>query len=97
MSTSPHPADLTDDLPPVDTTTDAQPDDETGAPGDGALVCLERAEGRPVVDHELTISPGAGPHDVAAHLMNVPADASLVDMYGDVDLTVVFREPHLAA
>jgi uncharacterized repeat protein (TIGR03917 family) len=94
MTTSPRPAALTDDLPPTDTLDD-QPD--AAAPADGALVSLERADRRPAVEHELTIAPGAGPHEVAAHLLQVPAGAAFVDVYGDVEFTVVFREPDLAA
>lgn len=66
-------------------------DQPTGTDAEG-LVSLARADRRPAVDHELTLRPGASPQALADLLGDVPADACFVEHFGDVDLTVVFRE-----
>ncbi|WP_322777886.1 hypothetical protein [Frankia sp. Cas4] len=56
------------------------------------LATVSRVERPPLVDHELCVSPGAVASDVSSALVTMPADAVFVDHYGDVEVTLVFRE-----
>ena len=67
----------------------------TGAHFDADLTLLFRTdppESTHAADHELTVAPGATAAELAARLLAVPAGAVFTDHYGDVDLTVVFRQ-----
>ncbi|CUU58442.1 hypothetical protein Ga0074812_11976 [Parafrankia irregularis] len=45
------------------------------------------------VEHELILAPGATAADLTSAMILVPPNASLVSHHGDVDLSLVFREP----
>ncbi|MCK9895048.1 hypothetical protein [Frankia sp. AgB32] len=47
----------------------------------------------PVVDHGLTVDPHATVGQVSAALATLPADAFFAEHFGDVEVTLVFREP----
>ena len=76
----------------------APPAEPARDPHPAQLVTLDRVDhpqlpGSPrVADHELTVVPGATAAELAARLLAVPAGAVFTEHYGDVDLTVVFRQ-----
>jgi len=45
-----------------------------------------------LVEHELRLSPGATAGDIAAAMIRVPPTAGLVDIHGEVRVSMVFRE-----
>jgi uncharacterized repeat protein (TIGR03917 family) len=45
-----------------------------------------------LVEHELILSPGATAADIAAAMIRVPPTAGLVDVHGEVRVSMVFRE-----
>ncbi|SNQ47764.1 conserved hypothetical protein [Frankia canadensis] len=47
----------------------------------------------PVVDHGLTVDPDATVAQVSAALATLPVDALFTEHFGDVEVTLVFREP----
>ncbi|WP_163549211.1 hypothetical protein [Candidatus Frankia nodulisporulans] len=47
----------------------------------------------PAVRHELTLAPGATAADLTTAMILVPPAASLISHHGDVDVSLVFREP----
>jgi uncharacterized repeat protein (TIGR03917 family) len=53
---------------------------------------LTRSESAGLVEHQLSCMFGAPAEDVSAALVEIPAGAVITDGYGDVDLTLIFRE-----
>jgi uncharacterized repeat protein (TIGR03917 family) len=74
--------------------TAVPPDPANGDEPSGAeaFVVLVRVERAPVAEHELSIVPGATAANVSSALVQIPANAELVDWHGEVDMTLVFRE-----
>lgn len=65
------------------------PGEDTRFPDPVDLVSLNRGQ---LVDYELNVAPGAAATEVAATLAAVPGGALFMDHYGDVDVTLVFRQ-----
>ncbi|WP_261561984.1 hypothetical protein [Frankia tisae] len=47
----------------------------------------------PVIDHGLTVDPHATVAQLSAALATLPPDAYVAEHFGDVEVTLVFREP----
>ncbi|WP_018639727.1 hypothetical protein [Parafrankia elaeagni] len=67
--------------------------DSTGEPfRSSKFVTVSRARHVPVVDHGVTIDPCATVADVSAALALLPAGAVFAEHFGDVEVTLLFRE-----
>jgi uncharacterized repeat protein (TIGR03917 family) len=45
-----------------------------------------------LVEHELVLAPGATAADIAAAMISVPPTAGLVDVHGEIKISMIFRE-----
>lgn len=73
------------------TVSASEPDDEARSVPE-PLVELTLSRRDDVTEHELNLSSSARRPEVANALVLIPANAELVDWYGDANITLVFRE-----
>jgi len=68
-----------------------EPPSERAEPS--TLVTVRRVVHPSAVDIGVTVSPDAAVADIVAVLAAMPARAAFVESFGDVDVTLVFRDP----
>jgi uncharacterized repeat protein (TIGR03917 family) len=68
-----------------------EPPEESIEPS--TLVTVRRVVDPSIVEIGVTVSPDAAVRDLVAALAAVPAGATFVESFGDVDVTLVFRDP----
>ncbi len=73
-------------LPPI-------PDPIGGTSLSTNAVKVTRVVHAPVIDHGLTVDPHATVAQLSAALATLPPDAYVAEHFGDVEVTLVFREP----